>query len=88
MQSLSPEQQKAFQACASLRPSPPNGRGGPNAAAMTAFRDCMTKNGAEIAQNTRMNDLKTTDPKVAKALKTCQALLPQRGSAAPSPSSS
>ncbi|MFC4055415.1 hypothetical protein ACFOY4_37505 [Actinomadura syzygii] len=90
MRSLPPEQRKAFEACASLRPSPRNGQGpgggqGPgNADAMAAFRDCMAKNGAEIPENTRPSDLKTADPKIAKALKTCQPLLPRR-SGSPTP---
>ncbi|SEG69454.1 hypothetical protein SAMN04489712_10985 [Thermomonospora echinospora] len=76
MPSMNAEQQKAFQACASLRPSP-NGRGGGlGVEAMTAFRDCMGKNGAQIAENARPGDLRTDDPKIAKALKECRPLLP------------
>ncbi|WP_344940614.1 hypothetical protein [Actinomadura miaoliensis] len=89
MASLSAEQQKAFQACASLRPSPPDGRRGnggpPDGEVSAAFRDCMSKNGAEVAEGTRVADVKTTDPKVAKALETCRPLLPQRGGGSPSP---
>jgi hypothetical protein len=52
---------------------------------MTAFRDCMGKNGAEVAANARPGDLRTDDPKVAKALKECRALLP---TPTPAPTSS
>ncbi|MFD0852199.1 hypothetical protein ACFQ07_08200, partial [Actinomadura adrarensis] len=60
------------------------GQGG-GGAAMAAFRDCMKKNGATVAENARPGALETSDPKIAKALETCRALLPtQAPSSSPS----
>ncbi|MEW2353034.1 hypothetical protein [Spirillospora sp. NPDC029432] len=52
---------------------------------MVAFRDCMKKNGATVAENARPGALETSDPKIAKALEACRALLPSQ-SPGPSPS--
>ena len=87
--SMSSQQRQAFQACASLAP---NGGGfgggfggGPGQSAFRAFQNCMDQHGVKVANN-GFRSLRTTDPKVAKALKTCQPLLPQRGSGTPNPS--
>ncbi|WP_146778858.1 hypothetical protein [Actinomadura craniellae] len=76
--SLSAEQRKAVQACASLRPEArsPSDR---NGSALRAFADCMAKNGAEVPAGTPPNRLRTADPKVAKALAECRPLLPAGG---------
>jgi hypothetical protein len=88
--SMSPEMQKAFQACASLMPQGGGFRGGnggggngTNASALQAFRTCMKDNGAEIPQGAGFRTIDRNDPKIAKALKTCRPLLP---TPAPSPS--
>jgi hypothetical protein len=87
-----------MQACASLRP---NGGGNNNkgAAALTAFRNCMSQQG-EVIPTTKpttspsakptgddryLNGLDSTDPKVAAALKVCTPLLPTHS---PKPSDS
>jgi hypothetical protein len=79
---MGPEMQKAFQACASLRPSGGpgafGGNGGPDNSAMQAFRSCMKDNGAELPADS-FRTLKTDDPKIATALKKCRPLLPTGG---------
>ena len=85
-----PAMQKAWQACASLRPAGGFG-GGQFAAAFQAFRSCMAAHG-ETIPTTRptappatppspgtdrfLNGLNPSDPKVAAALKACQSKLP------------
>jgi hypothetical protein len=110
-QSMSPERQKAFEACRSLMP---NGGGfGQNNSAMQAFRACLKTHGVTLpagrgqrptgtpapgatpASNggqgpgggpgNGLRGLKTSDPKVAAAVKTCRPLLP---TGAPTPASS
>jgi len=86
-QSQSPQQQAAAQACASVRPS--GGFGGGGGTQLTAFRNCMTQQGVPVptARPTAaptstssaaryLNGLNPSDPKVAAALKVCEALLP------------
>jgi hypothetical protein len=59
------------------------GGNGANASALQAFRTCMKDHGAELPQGAGFRNIDRNDPKIAKALKTCQPLLP---TAAPSPS--
>jgi hypothetical protein len=84
--------QQAFQACRSLMPQ--GGRsggfggfggrnGGADPAAMQAFRGCMKDNGVTLPENGGFRNIDRNDPKIAKALKKCQVLLP---TSAPSPS--
>jgi hypothetical protein len=81
---MSPEMRKAFEACRSLMPrgggfgQGRGMRGGADDSAMQAFRSCMKDNGAELPANGGMRQLKTEDPKVAKALEKCRPLLPTR----------
>jgi hypothetical protein len=91
--STSPQMQAAMQACSSLRPTGGAGfGGGRGGTALTAFRNCMTQQGVVIpttrptatptatASGSRyLGGLDPNDPKVAAALKVCQALLPTRG---------
>jgi hypothetical protein len=83
--SMSPEMQKAMQACQSVMPSGAAGFGrfGGDNSAMQAFRTCMKDNGAEVQG--RFDASAQSDPKVVKALKKCRPLLPT-GSPQPSPS--
>jgi hypothetical protein len=107
--SMSPEQQKAFQACRSLMPN--RGAFGQNSSAMQAYQACLKSHGVTLpagrgqaptgtpapgatpapngAQGPNgggpgrgLRGLKTSDPKVAAAVKTCRPLLPTGG---PSP---
>jgi hypothetical protein len=85
---MSPEMQKAMEACRALRPQGQGGQGrGPQGgfdnSALQAFRSCMKDNGAEIASNAGMRDLKTSDPAIAKALEKCRPLLPTGGPGQP-----
>jgi hypothetical protein len=73
---------KAQKACAKLRPTgiPQRDNG-----ALTAYRNCLADHGVTVSGP--VNDLSTSDPKVAAALKACEALRPTgRPSPAPSPS--
>lgn len=83
-QSMSSQQRQAFQACASLAPGGGRFGGGADQSAFKAFQNCMNQHGVKVANN-GFRSLRTTDPKIAKALKTCQPLLPQRGSGTPNP---
>jgi hypothetical protein len=106
--SMSPEMQKASQACRSLMPSGGfgGGFGGQNSSALQAFQACLKTHGVILptarpsgpppSGATRapgggqgagpgLRGLKTSDPKVAAALKTCRPLLPT-GAPAPKPS--
>ncbi|SNS48357.1 hypothetical protein SAMN05216276_101077 [Streptosporangium subroseum] len=77
---VSPERQKAMQACASLRPTNGSGsKGGSNNSAMQAFRTCMKDNGAELLQGVGAQGLDESDPKVTKALEACGSLRPTSG---------
>jgi len=92
--SQDPQMQAAVQACASLRPSGAAGfgAGGRGGTQLVAFRNCMTQQG-ETVPTTRataaptstasgaryLNGLDPADPKVAAALKVCDALLPTTG---------
>jgi hypothetical protein len=80
---MSPQMQKALQACASLRPSGGPGGfrygGGADNSAMQAFLTCMKDNGAVLPTNSGFRNLQTSDPKIAKALEKCRPLLPTRG---------
>ncbi|WP_405142179.1 hypothetical protein OG589_33535 [Sphaerisporangium sp. NBC_01403] len=85
---MSPEMQKAFEACRSLMPQGGYGqgrgpRGGMDDSALQAFRSCMKDNGAELPQNGGMRELKTSDPAIAKALEKCRPLLPTGRSGQP-----
>jgi hypothetical protein len=78
-----------MQACASLRPTPGPGGGfgrgrfgGRDDSALRAFRTCMKDNGAELKPGA-FRDLKTPDPKTAKALKKCRPLMPARPTPSP-----
>jgi hypothetical protein len=75
---MSPDRQKAMQACASLRPTNGSGSkgGGFNNSAMQAFRTCMKDNGAELPQGAGAQGLDKSDPKIAKALEACGSLRP------------
>lgn len=93
--SQDPQMQAAVQACASLRPSGAAGFGGARGGTqLVAFRNCMTQQGVVIpstrasatatptstAKGARyLNGLDAADPKVAAALKVCDALLPTPG---------
>jgi len=95
--------QKALDACKSLRPQF-NGRGrggaGGDSSAFQAFAGCLKDHGVALptpspgATNRggggfgALRGLNTADPKTAKAYTTCKALLPQRPSGNPSPSTS
>ncbi|ETK30846.1 hypothetical protein [Microbispora sp. ATCC PTA-5024] len=85
---MSPEMEKAFQACRSLMPQGGFGgggfgRNGGDPAAMQAFRGCMKDNGVTLGDQNGLRGLDRSDPKVAKAFEKCRVLLP---TAAPSPS--
>ncbi|MEV6865662.1 hypothetical protein AB0M44_32270 [Streptosporangium subroseum] len=81
---MSPDRQKAMQACASLRPTNGSGSkgGGSNNSAMQAFRTCMKDNGAELPQGAGAQGLDESDPKIAKALEACGSLRPTSGGSA------
>lgn len=89
--SLSPELQQAMQACNSLRPTNGPGRGF-DQSAFQAFRACMQDHGVPLPDGQGgARRFATTDPKVAKALKTCRPLMPTGApspAAAPSPATS
>jgi hypothetical protein len=82
--SMSPERQKAMEACRSLMPNGGQGRG-VDPSAVQAFRACMRDHGVPISEGQGGRRFETTDPKVAKALATCRPLMP---STAPSPGAS
>lgn len=86
--SMNPEMGKAMEACRSLMPSggPGFGRGrdgGFDSSAFQAFASCMKDHGAELDENAGFRQLDESNPKIAKALKTCRPLMPTR---APRPS--
>ncbi|MGI8336022.1 hypothetical protein ACRYCC_39285 [Actinomadura scrupuli] len=103
--SMSPEQQKAFEACRSLMPG--GGAFGRDSSAMRAFQACLGDHGVKLpagrgqgpagtpapgatpapggGPGRGLRGLKTSDPKVAAALKICRPLLPT-GAPAPAPS--
>jgi hypothetical protein len=83
--SMSPEQRTAMEACRSLRPNGGRG-GGMGGTAFQAYRSCLKNNGVDLPQGPGgARQLKTTDPKVAQALKKCRPLMPTgTPSAAPS----
>jgi len=102
--SPNPSMAAARTACASLRPKNGfGGFGGQFAAEFQAFRSCMSAQG-EAIPTTRptapptpapspgadrfLNGLNPSNPKVAAALKVCQAKLPKFPARAPSPSPS
>ncbi|GGY43228.1 hypothetical protein GCM10010326_41860 [Streptomyces xanthochromogenes] len=93
--SADPAQRQAAQACASERPQF-NGRGagGADSTAMKAFTSCLKDHGVVLpsaspgAGGGGLRGLNTTDPKSASAFQVCKALLPQRRSDSPAPSSS
>jgi hypothetical protein len=71
--------QAAMQACAPLRPSGgPQNRNG----AFTAYRNCLSDHG--VTMSAGPGQLDSNDPKVAAAMKACEALLPS-GRPIPSP---
>ena len=97
--SANPTMSAAMQACASLRPTGGAGFGG-GSTRLAAFRSCMTQQG-EAVPTTRptaaasvrptgdaryLGGLNPADPKVAAALKVCEALIPT-SSARPSATS-
>jgi hypothetical protein len=78
--------QKAQQACQSVMPSFGPGGGQRNNAAFTAYRNCLSDHGVTLQGGPQ--DLNTTDPKTAAAVKACEALRPTaRPTGAPSPTS-
>ena len=110
--SMSPEQQKAFEACRSLMPN--GGAFGRDPSAMQAYQACLRDHGVKLpagrgqtpagtpapgatpapngaqgpdggGPGRGLRGLKTSDPKVAAALKTCRPLLPT-GAPTPAPS--
>ena len=98
--SADPSMAAAMQACASDRPTGGfgggfGGAGGSGGTRLAAFRDCMSREGEPIpsARPTvaasgdarYLDGLSTADPKVAKALSVCKALIP---TGAPSASAS
>jgi hypothetical protein len=73
---------KAQKACAALRPSgiPQRDNG-----AIAAYRNCLADHGVTVSGP--VNELPSSDPKVAAALQACEPLRPTgRPSAAPTPS--
>jgi hypothetical protein len=98
--SANPTMSAAMQACSSLRPTGGAGGFGGGSTRLVAFRNCMTQQG-EAVPTTRptaaatarptgdaryLNGLDPADPKVAAALKVCEALIPT-SSAKPSATS-
>jgi hypothetical protein len=78
--------QKAQQACRSVMPSFGAGGGQRNSAAFTAYRNCLSDHGVTLQGGAQ--DLNTTDPKTAAAMKACEALRPTaRPTGAPSATS-
>ncbi|MFE2871356.1 hypothetical protein ACFXJ9_34375, partial [Embleya sp. NPDC059259] len=78
--STDPAYRKAEEACAKLRPSrgPGGGTAGPRRAgnsAAEAFAGCLKDHRVELPAGGAAA-LDRSDPKVAEALKTCEALLP------------
>jgi hypothetical protein len=89
--SADPSMAAAMKDCASVRPTGAAGGGGGfggGSSRLTAFRNCMTQQG-EAVPTTRptaaatatgearyLNGLNATEPKVAAALKVCEALIP------------
>ncbi|MFE9423815.1 hypothetical protein ACFYNO_12735 [Kitasatospora sp. NPDC006697] len=85
--SADPARQAAMQACASLRPQGGSGRGGNggfNSTAMQAFTSCLKDHGVTLPASGGLRALNTADPNTAAAYKTCEPLLPARGSGTPS----
>jgi hypothetical protein len=77
-------------ACESVRPTAgPGGQGGPGGgfdnSAFTAYRNCLSDHGVTMSQGP--GNLSTEDPKVAAAVKACEALRPT-GAPRPQPSQS
>jgi hypothetical protein len=76
-------------ACESVRPTAgPGGQGGPGGfdnSAFTAYRNCLSDHGVTMSQGP--GDLTTADPKVAAAVKACEALRPT-GAPRPQPTQS
>jgi hypothetical protein len=68
--------EKAQKACAGLRPSggPSGGPGTRDNGAQAAYRTCLRDHGVTVTG--RIDDLDTSDPKVAAALQTCAPLRP------------
>jgi len=67
--------EKAQKACASLRPTAfPGGNGNGGGGRDAAFRNCLTEHG--ITASTGVDQLDSTDPKVAAALTACAPLRP------------
>jgi hypothetical protein len=75
--------EKALKACEGLRGSafPGGGNRGDNGA-LTAYRNCLTDHGVTVTGN--INNLDTSDPKVAEAVKACAPLRPSGGPGGPS----
>jgi hypothetical protein len=75
--------EKAQKACAGLRPSGGPGFGNRDNGALTAYRNCLGDHGVTVTG--RVDEVNTSDPKVAAALQTCAPLRP---STLPSPARS
>jgi hypothetical protein len=75
-------------ACESVRPTA--GPGGPGGgfdnSAFTAYRNCLSDHGVTMSQGP--SNLSTADPKVAAAVKACEALRPTGAPRQPQPSQS
>ena len=84
----------AQQACASVRPSftPGAGAGGAgiDATAIAAYLSCLKDHGVKVTGTglAALRSINRSEPAVAKALTTCQPLLPSRTAATPAPSAS
>ena len=84
----------AQQACASVRPSfTPGagaGGGGVDATAVAAYLSCLKDHGVKVTGTglAALRSINRSEPAVAKALTTCQPLLPSRTAATPTPSAS
>jgi hypothetical protein len=79
--------ERAQKACEGLRPSGgPGGPGGQDNGALTAYRNCLSDHGVTVTG--RIEDLDTSDPKVAAALQTCAPLRPSNGPPQPTPTTS
>lgn len=92
--SKNPQREAADAACASLKPAGNGNNADRGAAALTAFRNCMTQQGVTIpttkpstkpsanpsqsADARYLNGLNPSDPTVAAAVNACKALLPTR----------
>lgn len=86
-----PKFQKAFQACASLRPKGAQGRNGANSTALAPYTNCMKLHGVTVGtfgpgtSGTTPTTVDTTSPAYQAAFAACKSLLPS-GAAPPTTS--